>query len=503
MPRRAADSSFRAVQLDASDSSPLHRQLYDEIRRAILSGRLAAGTRLPATREFCRLMSVSRNTVLAAYEQLLAEGYVLSRIGAGTFVAPDLPERLPIVPREERAARAAPTPRRLSERGTRWLAAKRTTHRPDPSRMALRPGLPALAEFPMALWRRLTDRALRDATVRDLGYGEAQGQLPLREAIALYLAALRGARLTADQVVIVSGAQQAVELATRVLTDPGDAVWFEDPGYLAACGSITAHGARVVPVPVDDEGMIVERGIELAPEARLAYVTPSNQNPLGMTMSLARRVALSQWAERSGAWIIEDDNASEYRYGGRPIAALQGVDPHGRVLYAGTFSKVLLSGLRLGYLVAPPDLVPALVRARELTDRGSPGIVQRVLADFMREGHFGRHLRRMRTLYSERLETLLASVRRHGDGLLQVERGSGGMSRVVWLPQGIDEDALMPALREAGLQCMPLSAYRITPGSRGGLVCGFTSLDPHALDDAVRMLANVVRTHVARTARDD
>lgn len=501
MPRLAADTSFRALALDSSAESPLHRQLYDEIRLAILSGRLVPGARLPASRDLARLVTVSRNTVLTAYEQLSAEGYLESRVGAGTFVARDIPETSLAQAPAERRAPPSGAPRRIARRAQAACASSVGTHRPHPAREVLRPGMPALAHFPMDIWRRLTDRHLRAASVRMLSYDEPQGHRPLREAIAAHLAASRGARLDADQVLIVSGAQQAVDLVARALTDPGDEVWFEDPGYTAARSAFAAHGARLVPVPVDAEGLIVDRGLERAPHARLAYVTPSHQNPLGVRLTLSRRVALSQWAERAGAWILEDDNASEYRYGGRPIAALQGIDPYDRVLYAGTFSKVLFASLRLGYLVAPRDLVPLLVRARELADRQSAALPQYVLADFMREGHFGRHVRRMRTLYAERLEALLAAVARHGDGLLSTERGLGGMSRVLWLPPGVSDEALIPDLRAASLQCMPLSNYRMQPSDPGGLVCGFTSIEPSALDHAIATLAGIVRRHADAVGR--
>jgi GntR family transcriptional regulator/MocR family aminotransferase len=251
-------------------------------------------------------------------------------------------------------------------------------------------------------------------------------------------------------------------------------------------------------VPVDGEGMVVTAGIERAPDARLAYVTPSHQNPLGVTMTLGRRVALTHWAERAGAWIIEDDNASEYRYQGRPLAALQGIDASNRVLYVGTFSKVMFSALRLGYVVAPADLVPAIVQARVLGDRQSPGLSQAVLADFMNEGHFARHVRRMRTLYAERLATLIQAVRTHADDVFQVEQGEGGMSRVAWLPPGADDVEVAAEAARAGIQCLPLSEYCIHKPDRGGLVLGFTGIDPAEIENGVQRLAGVVRTMLAR-----
>jgi GntR family transcriptional regulator/MocR family aminotransferase len=345
----------------------------------------------------------------------------------------------------------------------------------------------------MDTYRRLLDRRLRRASTTMLAYGDPQGYLPLREAIATHLVASRGARCTAEHIIITSGSQQAMDLAVRVLVDPGDTVWMEDPGYFAARAVLRASEANIVPVPVDREGMNVAIGIARAADARFVYCTPSHQNPLGVTLSLPRRLALLQWAERSGAWIFEDDNASEYRFEGRPLAALQGVDEHARVLYAGTFSKVLFAGLRLGYLVAPADLVQPLVRARALSDRQSPGISQAVIADFMNEGHFGRHIRRMRTLYATRLAVLLDAVRRHGAGLLEVFEGEGSTNRVVWLPEGLDDQAVHRRLAERGILTLALSEDTIEPQPRGGLILGFGGVDEKEIDDGVRIIAESVR----------
>lgn len=501
MPRRPSVSSFRAFSLDPESPESLHRQLYEELRRAILGGRLAPGSRLPASREFANVSNISRNTVLSAYSQLLAEGYIESRAGSGTFVARSIPETMtPESPGPE-ISNGAPTsgaPRRVSERGRLALDSPLVRHPLRAVANAFRPGLPALDYFPMDIYRRLYDRRLRRASVRLLTYDDPQGYLPLREAIAAHLTAARGARCGPEHVIIVDGSQHGVSLAANVLLDPGDEVLFEDPGYFAARAAFQACGAKLVPVPVDGEGMVVTAGVERAPDARLAYVTPSHQNPVGVTMTLGRRVALTQWAERAGAWILEDDNASEYRYQGRPLAALQGIDASNRVLYVGTFSKVMFSSLRLGYVVAPSDLVPALVQARVLGDRQSAGLDQAVLADFMNEGHFARHVRRMRTLYAERLGALLRSVRLHADDVLQVDEGEGGMSRVAWLPKGVDDMEVGAEVAKAGIQCLPLSEYCLRRPDRGGLILGFTGIDSAEIENAVQRLAGVVRSVTSR-----
>lgn len=495
MPRRPSISSFRAFSLDANASDALHRQLYDELRRAILAGRLASGSRLPASRELASVTKVSRNTVLSAYDQLIAEGYIQCRPGSGTFVADAIPERM-TPPLALPGPSPAPEARELSRLGRRITATVIVRSPAKATGNAFRPGLPALDHFPMDIWQRLTDRRLRHASVRMLSYDDPQGYLPLREAIAAHLTAARGARCGPEHIIVVNGSQQAIDVVTRVLLNEGDSVWVESPGYFAARAAFEAAGVRVVPVPVDEEGMNVAVGIERAPGARLAYCTPSHQNPLGVTLSLPRRMALMQWAAANGSWILEDDNASEYRFEGRPLAALQGIDTSARVLYAGTFSKVLFSSLRLGFIVAPPDLVTPLVRARELTDRQSPGLTQAVVADFMNEGHFARHVRRMRTLYSARLDALRQAIRLHAQDLLELHESQGGMSRVVYLPPGIHDTEASGLLAAAGLQTLPLSAYSMGEPIRSGLVLGFTGVDEVEIHAGIRTLAETLRPFV-------
>jgi GntR family transcriptional regulator/MocR family aminotransferase len=494
MPRRHSFTSFQAFSIAGGSGQPLHRQLYNELRSAILVGRLPAGCRLPASRELAQVTRLSRNTVLSAYDQLIAEGYILSRAGSGTYVAGSLPDQVLTGPAMTPLPEADRGARHISRRGERLRECKyRRWPAPCTGGQTFRAGLPALEEFPLDLWRRLTDRRLRSASAETLAYGDPQGYRPLREAIAAHLAAARGARCAPEQIVVTAGSQQAISIAAEVLLDPGDTVMFEDPGYFAARAAFQAMGAILAPVPVDDEGFHVAEAVRAAPHARLAYLTPSHQNPVGVTMSLPRRRALLQWAESSGSWILEDDNASECRYHGRPLAALQGIDPHGRVLYAGTFSKVMFSGLRLGYLVTPPDLLPAVVHARELRDRQSPGIEQAVMADFMLEGHLSRHLRRMRTLYASRLEALRRAVREHAADVLELGEAEGGVNRVAWLPIGLSDREAVAALRPEGFACLPLSEFRIRPGGRGALVLGFAGMREEAIESGVRRLAALLR----------
>ncbi len=494
MPRRPSHSTFRAFGLDAAGPDALHRQLYDELRRAILEGRLAPGSRLPASRELAAVSRVSRNTVLSAYDQLLAEGYLVSRAGSGTFVADAIPE--PIAPERAPQAPGRPTimaPRRISRRGETVRATRFGPRRAAETAGAFRIGLPALDHFPMDIWRRLIDRRLRRASVRLLAYSDAQGYAPLREAIAAHLAASRGVRCDASNVIVVNGSQQGIALCCRLLVDAGDDVWMEEPGYFAARAAFQASGANLVPVPVDRDGIDVAAGVRRSPGARMAYVTPSHQNPTGATMSLPRRMALLQWARETGSWIVEDDNASEYRYRGRPLAALQGIDSDNRVLYVGSFSKVMFSSLRMGYLVAPSDLVETFVLAHQVNTRGTNSMLQSVLADFMNEGHFARHVRRMRTLYARRLAALERSVATHAGDVLELAPMEGGLNRLAWLPPGIDDVAVSDALAREDVIAVPLSLSTLAPPARGGLVLGFAGQDEAAIDKGIARIAAAVR----------
>src|SRR5262245_38120039 len=346
MAKRRAVVTIGTLGLDRASGVPFYRQIYDGVREAILSGRLRPGARLPSTRVLAADLETSRNTVLAAFGQLLAEGYVEGRVGAGTTVARTLPETL-LRARPEAAGTERPGRRpRLSRRGALLVGTRAALGRGAIAAHPFRPGLPGLETFPFDLWTRLIARRWRRVPRQLLDYGDPAGYAPLREAIAAYLGEARAVRCEATQVIVVTGAQQAVDLAARVLLDPGETAWVEDPGYQGARGALVAAGIRLASVPVDVEGLAVRRGARSAPGARLVYVTPSHQYPLGVTMSLQRRLALLEWASASGAWILEDDYDSEYRYAGRPLAALQGLDTAGRVIYAGTFSKVLLPAPR-------------------------------------------------------------------------------------------------------------------------------------------------------------
>ncbi|WP_051579859.1 PLP-dependent aminotransferase family protein [Pseudonocardia acaciae] len=496
--KRAAVVPRPAIGLDRRLSVPLHRQLYERLRVAILRGQLAAGARLPSTRSLAHELGISRTTVLVAYEQLRAEGYLEGRVGAGTTVALLPPESLLRAPGPSTGTTSrvrTGTRRSPSRRGALMAQAPNVPSTPPRSgaQAAFRVGVPALDAFPHELWNRLIVRRARRSPRDLVDYQEVGGYLPLRRAIAAHLGVSRGVRCDADQVVVVSGGQSAVDLVARVLLDPGDAAWLEDPGYLGARGALLGAGAEVVGVPVDDQGLDVSAGVELCPTARLAFVTPSHQHPLAVTMSLARRLELLAWAGRANAWIVEDDYDSEYRHAGRPLASLQSLDDDGRVIYVGTFTKVLFPALRIGYVVVPEDLVDAFLAARRFSDACPGALQQATLADFIGEGHFERHLRRMRTLYAGRAAVLSREATRHLDGILELQPPTAGIHVVGWLPSGVDDHMASRSAAAAGVVTRPLSMYRSGRSGRPGLVLGYGYIDEDGITRGVRRLAEALR----------
>lgn len=474
---------------------PLHLQIYRRIRGSVLAGTLSPGSRLPSTRTLAADLGVSRTTAEEAFAQLEAEGYLVRRVGDGTYVAlPDAPAR-PVrgMTRPVRGMARRSGQRELSARG-RMIAGQDAYSEPSQVR-PFSAGLPALEAFPFDAWNRLLTRRLRRSGRQFLGYGDPAGYGPLREAVATYLGTARGVACSPAQVVILTSSQQALDLAARLLIDPGDGVWMEEPGYLGARSAMAAAGARIVPVPVDDAGLDVARGEETAPTARLACVTPSHQYPLGVTMSLERRLALLAWAERAGAWIVEDDYDSEFRYKSRPLAAIQGLDPAGRVIYVGTFTKALFPSLRLAYLVAPEDLAPAFIHARTLQDGHTPTLLQAVLADFLNEGHFGAHIRRMRTIYEARRNVLVEAAGRELDGRALLGPAEAGFHTTLHLPEGTDDRAVARQAEAQGIDTQPLSRFYLGDAggtARPGLVLGYGGLTPEAIREGMRGLGRAL-----------
>ena len=476
MKRSASPEVLAHLPLDRGAASPLHRQLCDALREAILGGLLRPGQRCPSTRALAEDLGVSRLTVLSAYEQLVHEGYLRGRVGFGTIVSPRLPAEAPLAESGHAGGRpGVPPPRDVG--GLR------------PFRLSL----PALDRFPVALWGRLAARHARALTPDQMAYGDPAGLGALRDAIAEHLRTSRAVRCEASDVVVVSGSQMALRVCADVLLKPGDRVAVEEPGYPGAHVALSAGGAELVPVPVDGEGLVVEALSALGPRVRAVYVTPSHQYPLGASMSAARRLALLDWAERSSAWIIEDDYDSEYRYVSRPLGALQGMGGSGRVLYVGTFSKVLFPSLRIGYLVVPETLAPAVLAAREALDLFSPALPQLVLVEFLREGHFARHVRRTRGEYARRRRALLEGLERHCGGLLAVHNADAGLHVATTLPQGVDDAALVARLAEEGLTATALSSCYLGRDRRSGLLLGFGGADVEATAAATERLGATLR----------
>ncbi len=485
------------IQLPEDPGRPAYQRLAQAIREGILTGRFRPGERLPPTRVLASNLSLARNTILEAYEQLLAEGYLSARHGSGTFVAPDLPDRA--FRAEVTAARPAtgrpPQSTPLAAFGRRVLegeaSAQMRYDRTRTSAYEFRYGTPSFDEFPIDAWRTLTKRVLDYPPKELLGYGPTEGLPQLREALARYLQRSRGVRCSAEQVLVVNGSQQALDLAARVLLDPGDCVAVEEPGYPGARAVFAANGGAIAPVPCDSEGICVDR---LPQSARIAYVTPSHQFPTGAVMSAARRLDLLAWAERAGATIIEDDYDSEFRYEGRPLAALQGLDEGNRVVYTGTLSKVLLPALRLGYMVAPPHLQPSITSAKWLTDRHVALLYQAVLALFIDEGHFERHLRRMRKVYERRRAVLLESFECEFGPRAAITGTESGMHVLVRLAEIADADAFVDGARERGVGIYSARPYFVEePPSGATFLMGYSSVSEDGIRHGVKLLAEVAR----------
>jgi len=482
-----------SIALAPEGPGALHRQLRDQLRRAILEGRLRPGERVPSTRGLAAALGVGRITVATAYDQLTSEGYLVATVGSGTRVSQTLPERFLNAPRPKGPAPAGTGASNLSARGRGIAEFGRLIGSDGGRPVPFRPHVPALDAFPRETWERLTARRQKRLPRDLLARVDPLGYRPLREAVAGYLGASRGVRCTADDVIITAGVQQGLDLASRLLIDPGDKVWLEEPGYVVARPVFEMAGAEVVPVPLDADGLDVAAGERTAPRPRLIYVSPSCQWPTGITMSLARRLELLSWAERSGAWVLEDDYTGEFRYGGRPLPALQGLDRSGRVIYMGTFSKVLFPALRLGYLVAPPGLAEAFGVARWLTDRHSPPLEQAVLADFIDGGHFARHIRQMRTLYAERQAVVVDSARAVFGTALAVPPAQAGM-HLIARATGVSQEAVIAAAAGAGIAYHPVAWYSAATPPAAGLVLGYAAYPPEASRRAIKAWARALDT---------
>jgi len=465
---KASSAATALPPLARADRDPLYRQVYERFRGAIAEGVLKPGDRIPSARALAKELGLARGTVELAYSLLGAEGYVLPRGQAGTIVAPGLhPQPRPAAMPEPGRAAAPPRTRR---------SPPNPLVRPGGTIMPFQMGLPALDAFPRKIWARLGARYLRGMQAADLAYPPEQGLPALRTAIAAYLQVARGIQCTPTQVFITSGYRNSLNLVVHALLQPGDRAWVEDPGYPPTRELLSYAGLEPVPVPVDAEGIMVERGVAAARRARLAVVTPAHQSPLCMSLSLPRRQALLEWASRAGAWIVEDDYDGEYRYASRPLPALKSLDQEGRVLYAGTFSKVLFPGIRLAYLVVPQALAARFDQVCKVYAGGVPGEVQGIVRDFIAEGHFARHIQRMRRLYAERRQATAEGLAAVLGARMKIEPQPGGMHLVARLAGRHADRRLAGRMREQGLYAGALSQWSTAAPEQSALLISFTNI---------------------------
>src|SRR5215472_502324 len=482
-----------AIPLDGSSQVPLFQQLYDQIRDGILRGRIPPSGRLPSSRTLAADLAVSRTTVLSAFDQLVAEGYLEGRVGSGMRVVSTLPDTTMIAaPRAPLPKHSARHDNRLSRRSRQrwpWLALPANVLGGRP----LLPINPDIAAFPRGIWSRLIAKHWRNIPQSLLGYGDPMGYEPLRSAIADYVARTRAVRCEPRQVLVVSGSQHALGLCSQVLLDVGDVVAIEDPGYPLARAAFLGAGARVAPVEVDQEGLVVSALIKRRLRPRLVYVTPSHQCPLGMPLSLSRRLQLIDFAHRMNAWILEDDYLSEYRYFSRPLPALQSLDPNGRVIYVGTVSKTLIPALRIGYAILPDPLLDVFARARVAMSGRPSSVDQAALAEFISEGWLERHIRQTRVRYKERQQCLIDAIREEMPDLLHVSPAGAGMYLVGYLKNGMTSTHAARAAENHAVGTVPLSMMSLRPVKPDGLLLGYAAYTVGQIRIAVKQLSSALR----------
>src|SRR4051812_33543635 len=488
MKRQPSWADLYAFEVTRTEHTPLFRQIYLQLRSAILTRRLRPGTKLPSTRELASQLGVSRSAVVVAYEQLLAEGYTAGRRGSGTYVSSDLPE--PIEGRRRR--RKKPVAAVASNDAPMQSIADFVDVTVQSDQRPFNLGRTLVDARTAELWRKLNGRLFRSLGPIHLGYSDPRGSIELRNTICDYLRAARGARCDPEQIVVTTGTQHAIDIVIRVLPGLSKEVWVEDPGYPLTRQALLAAGAKVRPIPVDRQGIDVAAGIKSAPSARAVFVTPSHQFPTGVVLSMARRLELLAWARVKSAWIVEDDYASEFRYGGRPLASLQGLDEGERVIYVGTLNKALFPGLRIGYAVVPRALLRAFVAARYLMDRQPSTLSEAVVAAFMEEGHFAAHIRRMRVLYRDQRDVLVAALKSRLGTDLTINAPDQGMHLVAYTRRGLSDVAIERAGRQHGVIVWAMSRLHVAAAPRSALVLGFSGYPRHTIIPAVERLAQVV-----------
>jgi GntR family transcriptional regulator/MocR family aminotransferase len=489
--KASAPAYLPSIPVDGNKSEPLYRQIYGWFRGAILSGQLPKGQSVPSTRSLALHLGISRAPVLVAFEMLLAEGFLESRIGSGTRVSTALPERTVACQtacqeddqvRPPRIVRGEPVSRKWNRDDPWWRCTG-----------AFRVGLSDTCHFPLNVWSSLMARHARAPTPRTVG---PMGFRPLRMAICDYLRAARSVRCTPEQVMVVGGTQQGLQVAARVLLDSRDEVWVEEPGCWGASNVLSSTGATLVPVPVDREGMNVGEGMRRSPAGRVAYISPAHQFPMGCTMSIARRGALLDWAARNDAWILEDDYDGEFRYEGQPIPSLQSLDSANRVIFIGTFGKVVSPAERVAYMVIPEDLVEMFREARQAIDLALPTLIQQVLADFMEGGHFARHICRLKQVHSAQRQMLISAIRQHMGSDMAIAGTDAGLHLVGLLPSGVDDVNLGLRLADAGISAVPLSTCYLGRPIESGLILGYGSVDVDTIGAATKTLAGALQSEL-------
>ena len=488
MKSRESWAELYAFEVNRADNSPLFRQLYQQLRSAILSRRLRPGTKLPSTRELSSQLGVSRSAAVAAYEQLLAEGYTSGKRGSGTYVSSDLLEPMDGNPQRRKKSVAAikSNAAQMHSIGDFVDVTVQSEQRP------FNLGRTLVDARTVELWRKLSARTFRSLNPSHLGYSDPRGTIELRTTICEYLQAARAVRCDPEQIVVTTGTQHALDIVIRILSGPDREVWVEDPGYSLTRQVLMAAGAKIRPIPVDGQGIDVGAGIKSAPNARAVFVTPSHQFPTGVVLSMARRLELLAWAREKNAWIVEDDYASEFRYGGRPLASLQGLDEGERVIYIGTLNKALFPGLRMGYAVVPRALLRAFVATRYLMDRQPSTLSQAVVAAFMEEGHFAAHIRRMRLLYRDQRDAMVAALKSRLGADLTVDPPDQGMHLVAYTRRGLSDVAIERAGRQQGVIVRAMSRLHVAAPPRSALVLGFSGYPRQTIGPAVESLAQVV-----------
>ncbi len=493
MPKQLEEIPLVGIKLLPGLKKPLYQQLYEQLRIAILEKRFGGGKKLPGTRALAASLGLSRNTVNLAYEQLMIEGYIQGEIGAGSFITENLPEKM-LIPKAGISYKGHNKNFNLINFNIGSDAlnfSKKNSMLEDVK--PFRNGVPALSEFPFDAWTKISNRVWRNLHPKFLSYGDTAGFKQLRIAIADYLKTYRAVNCTFEQILIVNGSQQGLDLIGRVFLNKKNKVWIEDPGYSGARISFLSTGAKLYPVPLTKEGIDLDFAVKNYPSPALVYTTPSHQYPLGYTMSISVRLKLLEWAKANGTWIIEDDYDSEFRYSGNPLQSLQGLDASSNVIYLGTFSKVLFPGLRLGYLVLPSqELMEQFIAAKTITDRQTSIIEQIIVSIFIEEGYFTKHLRRMRMLYKERQEFLISEINNELNSVVNVKKDDAGMHLIGWLNTNINEKKVSEELIKNNIYINSLSGYSMKFKMQAGLILGYTAFDKKTIHNGIQKMARIL-----------